>query len=248
MKVNDITLKSNFFSCVDLPAIVCVTVYFEKLRSLATGIAVCGSGFGTVVFAPLTNYLIQTYKWQGACLVISVIVFFCAIFGWMFRPLRELEEIEEEENLRENNNINHRKNNSECLDVSQNFLSPNDGHQQIIRSQSIGNEMIKKGNANGSVEKRDVNTSRMAPSFSQPLLKDMDKSIKTSYSGSGTLARPDIFYTGSTHTLASHHKSHASIHAEGDRYGSMRARNDGHEAETTSELCGCMPCSGMITF
>lgn len=35
------------FGLIYLPAIVSVTMYFEKYRSLATGIAVCGSGFGT---------------------------------------------------------------------------------------------------------------------------------------------------------------------------------------------------------
>lgn len=35
------------FGLIYLPAIVSVTIYFEKYRSLATGIAVCGSGFGT---------------------------------------------------------------------------------------------------------------------------------------------------------------------------------------------------------
>ena len=36
-----------------LPAIVSVTYYFEKKRAFATGLAVCGSGIGTFIFAPL---------------------------------------------------------------------------------------------------------------------------------------------------------------------------------------------------
>jgi MCP family monocarboxylic acid transporter-like MFS transporter 14 len=143
--------------------------------------------------------------------------------------------------------IKHRKNNSECLDATQNLLSPlNDGHQQIIRSQSIGNEMLKNGAVNGNIDiQRENNNSRLAPSFSQPLLNESNqhvaKSIKITYSGSGTLERPDIFYTGSTHNL--HHRSHASIRSEGDKYGSMRSRNDGHEVDPKSDICGCIPCS-----
>ena len=38
-----------------LPAIVSVSIYFEKKRAFATGIAVCGSGLGTFLFAPLTK-------------------------------------------------------------------------------------------------------------------------------------------------------------------------------------------------
>ncbi|XP_016982413.1 monocarboxylate transporter 12 [Drosophila rhopaloa] len=78
------------FGLIYLPAIVSVTQYFEARRSLATGIAVCGSGFGTTVFAPLTEYLIGSYGWRGAMLIIGGIVLNCIIFGAMFRPL-ELE-------------------------------------------------------------------------------------------------------------------------------------------------------------
>ncbi|KAH8420135.1 hypothetical protein KR009_006163 [Drosophila setifemur] len=75
------------FGLIYLPAIVSVTQYFEAKRSLATGIAVCGSGFGTFVFAPLTEYLIGSYGWRGAMLIIGGIVLNCIIFGAMFRPL-----------------------------------------------------------------------------------------------------------------------------------------------------------------
>lgn len=70
-----------------MPAIVSVSTYFEAKRSLATGIAVCGSGFGTFVFAPLTEHLIGSYGWRGALLIIGGIVLNCIIFGAMFRPL-----------------------------------------------------------------------------------------------------------------------------------------------------------------
>lgn len=75
------------FGLIYLPAIVSVTQYFEARRSLATGIAVCGSGFGTFVFAPLTELLIGSYGWRGAMLIIGGVVLNCIIFGAMFRPL-----------------------------------------------------------------------------------------------------------------------------------------------------------------
>ena len=43
------------FGLIYLPAIVSVSMYFEKKRGAATGIAVCGSGLGTAVFSPLTH-------------------------------------------------------------------------------------------------------------------------------------------------------------------------------------------------
>ena len=43
------------FGLMYLPSIVMVGYYFDKRRALATGIAVCGSGIGSFVFAPLTE-------------------------------------------------------------------------------------------------------------------------------------------------------------------------------------------------
>ena len=41
-----------------VPAVVAVGHYFDKRRALATGIAVCGSGAGTFVLAPLASFLL----------------------------------------------------------------------------------------------------------------------------------------------------------------------------------------------
>ena len=57
------------FGLVYVPAVIAVGFYFEKWRALATGIAVCGSGIGTFVMAPLCTALIKTYGWRGALLI-----------------------------------------------------------------------------------------------------------------------------------------------------------------------------------
>lgn len=225
-------------------------MYFEKLRSLATGIAVCGSGFGTVVFAPLTNYLIEQYKWQGTLLVISAIVFFCAVFGYMFRPLN-LEEVEEEPPTPKINNNNNNNNNHVKMNVSNNDIG-NTSHlsapQQIIRSHSIGHEIIKKVVPNGKYAGATEDKTRTSLSLSQPLLNhSRDNSIihrPLKSAVSGTIYRPDAFYTGSLHNLTQH-RSHTSIcTAENDRYGSLRARSaDNVESDGRTEICGCIPCS-----
>eukprot|EP00096_Caligus_rogercresseyi_P015849 TRINITY_DN8329_c0_g1_i2.p1 TRINITY_DN8329_c0_g1~~TRINITY_DN8329_c0_g1_i2.p1 ORF type:complete len:585 (+),score=76.84 TRINITY_DN8329_c0_g1_i2:415-2169(+) len=75
------------FGLIYLPAIVCVSMYFEKKRAFATGIAVCGSGIGTFILSPLTSTLIEKYEWQGAILVIAGIVSLCFLFGFLFKPL-----------------------------------------------------------------------------------------------------------------------------------------------------------------
>lgn len=76
------------FGMIYLPAVVAVGYYFEKKRSLATGIAVCGSGFGTFVIAPLATYLLKVCDdWRGANLVLAGMILTCAIFGALMRPL-----------------------------------------------------------------------------------------------------------------------------------------------------------------
>lgn len=239
------------FGMIYLPAIVSVTMYFEKLRSLATGIAVCGSGFGTVVFAPLTNYLIVNYQWQGSLLVIAGIVFFCAIFGYMFKPLVIEEFIEEPTpkiSINNNNNSNTKLHVSNHDIVNSSLLSP-DGPQQIVRSYSIGHDMIKKVVTNGKYAGPPDDRNRAALSLSQPLLNEskdnslVHRTLKPA--GSGTINRPDIFYTGSLHNLAKH-RSHTSVcvAGENDRYGSMRIRSmENLENNGSTQICGCIPCS-----
>lgn len=82
-----IFLVGGGFGLAYLPAIIMVGYYFEKRRAFATGIAVCGSGIGGFVFAPLCVFLINEYAWQGALWVISGIVLNGVIFCCFYRPL-----------------------------------------------------------------------------------------------------------------------------------------------------------------
>ncbi|KAL4228587.1 Mct1p [Mactra antiquata] len=75
-----------------LPAIVTVGHYFKKKRALATGIAVCGSGIGGFVFAPLSEFLIEMYTWRGAMWIMAAIVLNGIPIGVLLRPLEGSEE------------------------------------------------------------------------------------------------------------------------------------------------------------
>ncbi|XP_015607738.1 monocarboxylate transporter 12 [Cephus cinctus] len=182
------------FGLIYLPAIVSVTCYFEKYRSLATGIAVCGSGLGTFIFAPLSEYLIVTYGWRGAMMIISAIVLNCAIFGALFRPLepvkpkniamKELPLIKEE-----------------FVKVSQ----PLELVKEIMeRPQSTGNVNHAKYLP---VNTQDHVSNNMRVALSQPVLytrtsigHQMSESMARSF-GSGIMSRPDVFYQGSVENL-----------------------------------------------
>lgn len=75
------------FGLMYLPAIVMVGYYFDKRRALATGIAVCGSGIGSFLFAPLSEYLLSKYSWKGAMWILSGISLNGIVFSALFRPL-----------------------------------------------------------------------------------------------------------------------------------------------------------------
>lgn len=76
------------FGMIYLPSVVAVGYYFETRRSLATGIAVCGSGVGTFSFAPLATILLNHFgSWQNANLLLAGLILNCAVFGALMRPL-----------------------------------------------------------------------------------------------------------------------------------------------------------------
>ncbi len=64
-----------------------VSFYFNEKRALATGITVCGSGIGTFLFAPLTEYLLSVFDWKGALVIIAGLVLHGVLAGALFRPL-----------------------------------------------------------------------------------------------------------------------------------------------------------------
>lgn len=68
-----------------LPAVVSVNQWFERKRALAVGLAVCGSGLGTMIFAPLTRALFNEYNVSGTLIIYSGIFLQCAVFAALLR-------------------------------------------------------------------------------------------------------------------------------------------------------------------
>ncbi|XP_067005965.2 monocarboxylate transporter 14 [Anabrus simplex] len=52
-------------------AVVSIAYWFDKKRTLATGLGACGTGIGTFVYAPMTTYFIQEYGWRGTILLLA---------------------------------------------------------------------------------------------------------------------------------------------------------------------------------
>ncbi|XP_069104871.1 monocarboxylate transporter 12-like [Argopecten irradians] len=67
-------------------AFVVVGFYFEKQRSLATGVVVAGFAAGMVIFPFLTQILVDEYGIQGTFLLLSAIGFQTCLFGMIVAP------------------------------------------------------------------------------------------------------------------------------------------------------------------
>ncbi|KAM7314501.1 monocarboxylate transporter 10-like [Ixodes scapularis] len=85
------------FGLILLPAVVCVSTYFNRRRSLATGVTVCGSGVGTFVLAPLVQLLIRLYGWKGTLIVCSGLSLQGVVAGLLMRPVQPASPLASQE-------------------------------------------------------------------------------------------------------------------------------------------------------
>ena len=117
-----------------LPTLVTVGHYFKKKRALATGIAVCGSGIGGFIFAPLSQYLIEMYTWKGAMWIIAAICLNGVVIGTLLRPIESIEcapVVMEFDNRQENDNRKQNNNRQE-----------NGQDQKLIKKECLESEVV----------------------------------------------------------------------------------------------------------
>ncbi|XP_023323773.1 monocarboxylate transporter 3 [Eurytemora carolleeae] len=80
-----------------VPAVVAVGYWFEKRRSLVTGISTCGSGAGTIVFAPLVTALEGSFGWTGCNRILAGLCLMCVLFGATMKPVPRKPADEEDD-------------------------------------------------------------------------------------------------------------------------------------------------------
>jgi MFS family permease len=132
-------------------AVVIVAYYFDKKRSLATGISVCGSGIGTFIFAPLTYVLLDEYGWRGTTLILAGLFLNIAVCGLLFRDLPWTATMNEEK-ARERKRRRERKRNKRFGSSADSFSDS--------KSSAAGSAKVPE---TANVE---VATSTMVPQFS----------------------------------------------------------------------------------
>jgi len=79
-----------------VPAVTAVGYWFEKKRSLVTGISTCGSGFGTIVFAPVVTALESNLGWQWCNRIVAGFCLLCTLLGMTMKPVPRKAKDEED--------------------------------------------------------------------------------------------------------------------------------------------------------
>ncbi|KAI5636277.1 major facilitator superfamily domain-containing protein [Phthorimaea operculella] len=217
------------FGMIYLPSIVAVGYYFDTKRSLATGIAVCGSGVGTFSFAPMAAYLLKALEsWQKANLVLAGIILSCAIWGFLMKPLtfpdegndakpQGLEVIEENQDSNkqqpENGSVmgsSHR--------LPRNVSSPvfSSGLTAFNKRGSVPSLNQRKQSYGDNLQKPDLLLHGSDPHLYQHCKQSIEfggvYNSKLSVAREPPkmirpLSRKDIFYSGSVHNLMASQKS-----------------------------------------
>lgn len=75
------------WALVFTPAVASVMQYFNTRRSLAMGLGFTGIGLSSFAFSPLFQYLVQTYNWRGALLILGGLSLNMVACGGLVRPL-----------------------------------------------------------------------------------------------------------------------------------------------------------------
>uniref|UniRef100_A0A8C9ACB5 Monocarboxylate transporter 13 n=1 Tax=Prolemur simus TaxID=1328070 RepID=A0A8C9ACB5_PROSS len=80
-------LSGSGWALTFAPTLACLSCYFSRHRSLATGLALTGVGLSSFAFAPLFQWLLSYYAWRGALLLVSALSLHLVACGALLRPL-----------------------------------------------------------------------------------------------------------------------------------------------------------------
>ena len=76
-------------ACLLSPSLVLVSQYFDKRRSLASGLACSGGGFGGFIFPIVLEYLFLHMSYSGCLMVMAGVLLHLCISGAVHRSLED---------------------------------------------------------------------------------------------------------------------------------------------------------------
>jgi len=74
------------FGLMYIPSVVVSAPYFTHRRSLAIGLCLCGSGFGTFCLAPVSQHILQLYGWRWVMRTLSGLALLGVLCGATMVP------------------------------------------------------------------------------------------------------------------------------------------------------------------
>lgn len=111
-------------------AVVSIAFWFESKRTFATGIGASGTGLGTFLYAPFTHWLIESYGWRGATLILGgTLLNFCVFGALMIDPEWLIEENKLEGRSQ---SIQTFSNSSMCLDEIKKLLETGAPKEDVL--------------------------------------------------------------------------------------------------------------------
>ena len=78
------------FGLMYIPSVVVSAPYFTDRRSLAIGLCLCGSGFGTFSLAPVSQYILEVYGWRWVVRTMAGLALLGTICGAAMTPGQEV--------------------------------------------------------------------------------------------------------------------------------------------------------------
>lgn len=113
-------------------AVVSIAFWFDKRRTFATGIGASGTGLGTFIFAPLTQYLLDMYGWRGATLVLAGLLLNMCVCGALMRDPDWLIEENLLESRSESMQTFSPQASNLCLDEIKKLIETGAPHEDIL--------------------------------------------------------------------------------------------------------------------
>lgn len=134
-------------------AVVSIAFWFDKKRTFATGIGASGTGIGTFLYAPLTQWLIDSYGWRGATLILAGTMLNTCVCGALMRDPDWL--IEENRLESRSQSVTTFSNSSVCLEEIKKLLDTGATKEYVLDT------LVTKNNTEANQQIEDPNASHL---------------------------------------------------------------------------------------
>lgn len=134
-------------------AVVSIAFWFDKKRTFATGIGASGTGIGTFLYAPLTQWLIDNYGWRGATLILAGTMLNACVCGALMRDPDWL--IEENRLESRSQSVTTFSNSSVCLEEIKKLLDTGATKEYVLDT------LVTKNNTEANQQIDDPHESHM---------------------------------------------------------------------------------------